>query len=132
MRHTFADFRQDPEKMKTKSVLYIILSLLGVAYAVICFVTSVQAYNAIGKNPLVLSGLIENWRSKPIVSIKTQDVGTCSSGYTEMIDRRWPGTRAGCNCNGEISVKNGNCGSGCTEIPAQRPVPITNFFGKTL
>jgi hypothetical protein len=35
VRHTFADFRGDPTKLKAKSVLYIILSILGVAYAVI-------------------------------------------------------------------------------------------------
>lgn len=91
-----------------------------------------QAYSAIGKNPLALSSLIQNWKATPIVSIKTQDNPPCSSGYTEMITRRWPGTREGCDCNGEITVKGGSCGKGCNTIKAQKPVHITNFFGKTL
>jgi hypothetical protein len=69
LRHTFADFRRDPVKMKTKSVLYIILSLLGVAYACIAFTTSYRAYKAIGKHPLVLRSLIHNWELTPIIDI---------------------------------------------------------------
>lgn len=108
LRHTFADFRKDPGKLKTKAILYIILSLIGMAYSMACFITSVQAYTAIGKNPLALSALIHNWVSTPIVDIKTIDDNTCSSGYTQMISRKWPGTKAGCNCNGNISIKEGN------------------------
>jgi len=96
VRQTFADFRGDPIKLKTKSVLYILLSILGVAYAVTCFYTSVRAYMFIGKNPLALTSLIHNWRSTPIIDIKTQN-GPCTSGYTELIERTWPGSKEGCN-----------------------------------
>lgn len=131
LRHTFADFRQDPNKLKTKSVLYIILSILGVVYAVTCFWTSVNAYRSIGKNPLALSGLIHNWRATPITDIRTQD-GRCTSGYEEMIVRRWPGTKAGCYCEGKVTVSDGSCPNGCEEIHAQGPVTINRFFGKTI
>ena len=73
VRHTFADFRKDPTKMKTKAILYIILSIIGVVYTFICFITGCFAYDKIGKNPLALSNIIHNWQTQPIISIKIVD-----------------------------------------------------------
>jgi len=95
LRHTFADFRADPTKMRTKAILYIILSLIGVAYTVTCFITGLEAYSKIGKNPLALTNLIHNWRSTPITDIKALDGDVCKNGYTPMLTRYWPGTKDG-------------------------------------
>lgn len=67
----------------------------------------------------------------PITDIKAV-TGSCTSGYEEMMVRRWPGTRAGCYCNGEVTVKHGSCGKGCEDIEGQAPVEITRFFNKTI
>lgn len=102
------------------------------AYAVLTFVTSVNAYLSIGKNPLALSGIIDNWRGTPIVDIKTTDELTCPSGYSPMYSRYWPGTKAGCNCNGVIKVDDGGCGSGCVSIKSQDREDIAKFYGKKI
>ena len=132
VRHTFADFRASPSMLKTKACLYILLSLVGFAYAIIAFITSVNAYSTIGKNPLALSGIINNWRDTPIIDIKTTTSDSCPSGYSQMFTRYWPGTKEGCNWNGEIKVKSGKCGSGWTDIDSQLKTEYTYFYGKKI
>jgi hypothetical protein len=90
-----------------------------------------KAYTAIGKNPLALSSLIHNWRETPIIDIKAV-TGSCTSGYTPMIQRKWPGTKTGCNCDGSISLKSGKCPKGCEDVESKSPIEITKFFGKTI
>ena len=118
--------------LKTKACLYIILSLVGFAYAIIAFITSVNAYSMIGKNPLALSGIINNWRSTPIIDIKAMTTETCPSGYTQMFVRYWPGTKEGCNCNGKISVKDGKCSDGWSTVATQSKIEYADFFERKI
>ena len=126
LRHTFADFRQDPPKMRTKAFLYIILSLIGVAYSFTCLITGCLAYSHIGKNPLALSNLISNWKTLPITDIKAIEGDVCTNGYQPMITRYWPGTKAGCDCDGTITEGN-DCGSDCTTVKAVSKIMMSNF-----
>ena len=100
-RHTFGDFRDNPSLIRTKSIIYIVLSLIGVIYAVTTFIMSIEAYQQIGKKPLALSSLIVNWETKmisDIMVVKGQDV--CPTGFHPMFERLWQGSSPGCYCKG--------------------------------
>jgi len=51
---TFHDFKEYPKIRKLKSIIYIVLSILGVVYSISTFALSVMSYLDINKKPLAL------------------------------------------------------------------------------
>lgn len=54
-----------------------------------------MSYNNVGKKPLALESIWENWEMNPIIEIRVMD-HNCPSDFEPMFDWMWPGSYSGC------------------------------------
>lgn len=94
-RTSFGDFGGSDRKRNTKSILYIMLAFLAMAYTGVTFVFSILAYNETSGRTWHISQLVDNWKMKPIVSIMATEEPHWASGYEPIVGNIWPGTFRG-------------------------------------
>lgn len=61
-RTSFGDFGGNDRMRNTKSILYIVLAFLAMAYTGLTFVTSILAYRATSERTWHISQMVDNWK----------------------------------------------------------------------
>jgi len=138
---TFGDFSGIDKMRNTKSILYIMLAFIAMAYTGVTFVFSILAYSETSSRTWHISQLVDNWRNKPIVAISAAANEThCSIGFEPIVSRVWPGTFLGCYCSADVglpilrgSIVTGECDTiqrfyNCETISRQNPIYIRSFY----
>ena len=86
-RTSFGDFGGSDNLKKTKSIIYLILVFLGMAYVGITFIFSIMAYRNTSSKTWNINQIVNNWQLKPIVQIAKAGGDHCASGYEPMIGK---------------------------------------------
>lgn len=100
---SFGDFAGIDRFRKTKSILYIMLAFLAIAYSGVTFIFSILAYRATADRTWEISQLVTNWKNTPIVAISAFNEKVCPIGFEPLGETIWPGTFEGCFCPQEVS-----------------------------
>ena len=144
-RTTFGDFGGDDKMKNTKSILYIVLAFLAMAYTGVTFVFSILAYKDTSARTWHISQMVHNWKTKSILSITATSENRCAEGYEPMVGYIWPGTFEGCHWGDDVKeekIRNtlvvGSCDTiqrqnDCKEVEERSPIYIRRFYpGKLL
>jgi len=87
----------------TKSIIYIILAFLAMAYTGVTFIFSILAYKATSARTWNISELVYNWKETPIVAITATNEDSCARDFEPIIGKIWPGTFDGCYWDDKVT-----------------------------
>lgn len=117
--------------------MYIVFMII---FGITSMIFAIIGYAHFGSHDATMQDFKENWLMKPIVEITTSE-GAWPDGYENLIDRQWPGTRAGWDCTTservQHGVRAGYCTSdetsdGCKSIEPASEIPYEKFYSHSI
>jgi hypothetical protein len=129
--------------------IYIFIEILLGISIITTIVLSFLGYNSIQYGIRAVTDISANWKKQPILEISTSSSSSvsCESGFTPLIEDKWPGTVEGCDCVGawsfRIPVSNRNrlnrmtCSfnmtlGGCRGVRQLPPMSLNIWKGKNI
>ena len=126
--------------------IYIAIEvILGLSIITVIVLSSV-GYSSLQYSMRAVNDIQENWMKSPIMDI-IEGVGSCSNGYSPLIEDKWKGTVSGCDCVGRYSYRikisrrnrlnrdycsfNESLG-GCSNVGPVSPIDYNVYKGKTI
>ena len=141
---SFGDFGGNEKFIKTKSILYITLAFLAIAYSSVTFIFSILAYRETSERNWQISQIVQNWKEIPIVAITSTSEKNCPLGFEALASGIWPGTFRGCYCPKEVdepkirdTLVKGSCDTiqnqnKCEDVSEENPIYIRRFYPEKL
>lgn len=134
-------FESDKKSSSSGYCFTFIGFVICIIMSIAIFIYGIFIYYQVSEYDHSVEELVSNWKSYPIVDIKTFP-NECPAGYETLIRGGWPGTVEGCICTSTwnpllSNFTKGSCSSidiknGCSKVLPQSYIGCSKFYSNNV